>query len=153
MSWILFLSITGIILLCFEVFLPGAVMGVMGALCLVVAVILTYTLYGPGMGNMALVMLVAGSAVALLLWIRFFPRSRTGKILITRRDLADFKSAEPLEGLMGQEGKAITPLRPAGTALLGGQRIDVVAESGLIDSESPVKVVCVEGNRVVVRKN
>ena len=147
MSWILFLSITGILLLCMEVFLPGAVLGVIGAICLVVAVIITYTRFGINMGNMALLTLMIGSVVALFLWIKFFPRTRTGKIMITSRDLADSKSADSLQELMGKTGRAITPLRPAGTAQIGETRIDVVAETGLIDPENQIKVVHVAGNR------
>ena len=152
MSWILFLSITGIILLCMEVFLPGAVLGVIGAICLVAAVIITYRLYGINMGNTALLTLIIGSVVAMFLWIKFFPRTRTGKTMITSRDLADSKSADSLQELIGKTGSTITPLRPAGTAQIEERRIDVVAETGLIDPESQIKVVRVDGNRVVVRK-
>ena len=41
MSLIIFLSVVGIILFCLEMFLPGAVMGILGGLCLLAAVILT----------------------------------------------------------------------------------------------------------------
>ncbi len=152
MSWVLFLSITGILLLCMEVFLPGAVLGVIGACCLVAAVIITYTRFGINMGNMALLALMIGSVVALALWIKVFPKTRTGKIMITSRDLADSKSADSLQELMGKTGRAITPLRPAGTAQIGDSRVDVVAETGLIDPENQIKVVHVDGNRVVVRQ-
>jgi len=48
-------------------------------------------------------------------------------------------------------GVALTQLRPSGTAKIGGQRVDVVAESGLIERDTEIKVVAVEGMRVVVR--
>jgi len=152
MSWILFLSITGIILLCMEVFLPGAVLGVVGGICLLVAVIITYVLFGVDAGNAAFLALVIGSAAALFAWIKFFPRTRFGKVLITSRNLSDSKSADSHQELMGQTGRALTPLRPSGTAQIGNQRVDVVAETGLIDPESQIKVIQVDGSRVVVRK-
>jgi len=52
----------------------------------------------------------------------------------------------------GQTGKAITALRPAGTAMIGNSRVDVVTEGDFIDKNTPIKVVEVEGMRVVVRK-
>jgi membrane-bound serine protease (ClpP class) len=55
-------------------------------------------------------------------------------------------------GLVGAEGVAITPLRPAGTARIGDRRVDVVAEGALIASGEPVVVTLAEGARVVVRK-
>jgi membrane-bound serine protease (ClpP class) len=35
--------------------------------------------------------------------------------------------------------------------LIGGKRVDVVTEGGMIDPGTPLKVVAVEGMRVVVR--
>lgn len=152
MSWILFLSIVGILLVCLEVFMPGAIMGIIGALCLIAAVIVTYVLYGVTSGNLALLGLLIGSTVALILWITLFPRTRLGHVLVTQGDLADSKTSDSLSSLLGKEGQAITPLRPAGTARIEGRRVDVVAESGLIERDSKIKVVRVEGNRVMVRK-
>jgi membrane-bound serine protease (ClpP class) len=42
-------------------------------------------------------------------------------------------------------------LRPSGTANINGQRVDVVTEGGLIERGTAVKVVAVEGSRIVVR--
>ena len=54
--------------------------------------------------------------------------------------------------LIGQEGVTLTPLRPSGTALIGDERVDVVSESNFIDKNINIKVVKVEGIRVVVRE-
>jgi membrane-bound serine protease (ClpP class) len=51
----------------------------------------------------------------------------------------------------GKEGEAATDLRPAGTVVVDGKRLDVVTAGELIARGSKVKVVKVEGNRVVVR--
>jgi membrane-bound serine protease (ClpP class) len=53
--------------------------------------------------------------------------------------------------LLQQTGTAFTQLRPAGTALINGRRVDVVTEGQLIERGTPVRVVAVEGMRVVVR--
>ena len=45
----------------------------------------------------------------------------------------------------------MTPLRPSGTAVINGRRVDVVTEGGMIERNTPVKVVAIEGMRVVVR--
>jgi len=42
-------------------------------------------------------------------------------------------------------------LRPSGTAVINGKRIDVVTEGPFVERGSPIKVVEVEGARVVVR--
>ena len=53
---------------------------------------------------------------------------------------------------MGQKGVALTPLRPAGTALIDGKRYDVVSDGGFITGNTSVEVVPTEGTRVVVRE-
>lgn len=150
--WIIALSLAGIILICLELFLPGIVAGIIGILCLLTAVIITYVKHGVAAGNFAAIALFVTTAVALLVWIKIVPKTIVGKAITTDRDLADSKSADSLEMLKGKSGRAVTPLRPAGTAVIEGKRVDVVAETGLIENDSLVNVVLVEGNRVVVRR-
>jgi membrane-bound serine protease (ClpP class) len=54
--------------------------------------------------------------------------------------------------LVGQEGTALTVLRPAGKAKIHGRTIDVVSEGPFIPAESRLEVIEVSGNRVVVRQ-
>lgn len=54
--------------------------------------------------------------------------------------------------LMGQVGKAITPLVPAGKADFAGDLIDVVSDGLAVDKNAMVEVIEVAGNRVVVRE-
>jgi membrane-bound serine protease (ClpP class) len=53
--------------------------------------------------------------------------------------------------LLEKTGVAKTALRPSGTAVIDGERVDVVTEGNLIEPGTPVRVVAVEGLRVVVR--
>ena len=56
-----------------------------------------------------------------------------------------------LANLVGKSGKALTPLRPAGAALIGGHRVDIVTQGEFVPAETEIEVIFVEGNRVVVR--
>ena len=51
---------------------------------------------------------------------------------------------------VGMNGIAHTPLRPSGKATFGDHLVDVVSQGEFIEAGSPVRVVCVEGTRVVV---
>lgn len=53
--------------------------------------------------------------------------------------------------LLGKSGVAHTMLRPAGTAIIDGKKIDVVTNGEFIDPGTPLSVVDVAGNRIVVR--
>ncbi|MCA8962537.1 MAG: hypothetical protein KDC38_18555, partial [Planctomycetes bacterium] len=52
--------------------------------------------------------------------------------------------------LVGHSGRTVTPLRPAGVALIEGARYDVVSSGGFMASGAPIRVVEVSGNRIVV---
>jgi len=54
--------------------------------------------------------------------------------------------------LPNQEGVARTPLRPSGKARFEGHDYDVVAEGSFIPQGQRVRVILVQGNRIVVRE-
>ena len=53
--------------------------------------------------------------------------------------------------LVGRRGAAVSTLRPAGKARFGDRMVDVVSNGPYIPADSPVEVVSVSGNRIVVR--
>jgi membrane-bound serine protease (ClpP class) len=73
-----------------------------------------------------------------------------------RPDLADEHAPGTLSelprSLVGQEGSAMTGLRPAGKAKINGRLIDVVSDGPFIPADRRIEVVEVSGNRVVVRE-
>jgi membrane-bound serine protease (ClpP class) len=98
-------------------------------------------------------LLLIGSAWAL---IRTLPSSsrlaESGIFLPAKTTSAiGYESAEVRSDLVGKYGTAITDLRPAGTALIGDERIDVVSESEWISAGTRVKVLSAEGYRHIVR--
>lgn len=64
-----------------------------------------------------------------------------------------FESAENgISGLIDSRGMTLTKLRPAGKASIDNRSVDVVSLGEFIDRGEEVKVIAVDGNRVVVRK-
>jgi membrane-bound serine protease (ClpP class) len=151
MALVITLLVAGAILLLLETILPGMIAGIVGGCCLLAGVIMGYVEFGPAIGTwilFATVMLViAGFAV----WAKYFPESRYGRAFISKGVIGDIKADQP--ELLHQTGTAFTQLRPSGTALINGRRVDVVTEGALIEKGAPVKVVAIEGMRVVVREN
>jgi membrane-bound ClpP family serine protease len=64
--------------------------------------------------------------------------------------IAQSESLVDYEHLLGQTGATTTQLTPGGKARFGDQLIDVMADGELIETETPIIVVEVQGNRVVV---
>ena len=51
---------------------------------------------------------------------------------------------------LGDWGRSESLLRPAGRAIFGGKSVDVVSDGEYIEPDSQVKVVSIQGNRIVV---
>lgn len=81
--------------------------------------------------------------------------SSIGKNLILsaaeRSDEGYHAAPEELTTLVGKSGKALSPLRPAGVALINGQRVDIVTQGEFVKPETEIEVIKVEGSRVIVR--
>ena len=56
---------------------------------------------------------------------------------------------EKLTELGGKEGVTLTALRPAGAAEIEGRRLDVVTDGVFVEAGRPVRVISVEGARIV----
>jgi len=147
------LVLVGLVLLALEVYVPGFVLGSIGVLVFVAAVGWTYRTAGAA----AAVIVAAAEAVSgvavVVVALKYFPETRLGRKMILTKDQADARAqAVRNRELIGREGVAQSLLRPSGVAVVGGKRLDVVAESGMIERGSPIRVVAVEENRIIVRK-
>jgi membrane-bound ClpP family serine protease len=150
MALIITLLILGAILLFLETLLPGMIAGIIGCLCLMAAVILGYRDFGYQTGSLILAGVLVGLVIGTWCWLKFFPDSRLGKKFISQGSSGELGVEKP--ELLNGTGVALTQLRPSGTASINGQRVDVVTEGGLIERGTAVKVVAVEGARIVVRE-
>lgn len=134
-----------------EVFVPGGIVGLIGVMMLIYAAFIALNTIGGILGiSLALLALLIGCVMVLLV-IKVFPKSYAGRKLSLMADMRESRGAtDGLEALMDQEGVAVTVLRPSGFAEIGGQRVDVVTRSENIEAGTKIRVVEVEGNRVVV---
>src|SRR5690606_19278780 len=85
--------------------------------------------------------------------IRRLPQDRRAKHILLKQELTrdeGYVSAEARPDLIGQEGVALTDLRPAGTASIANERIDVVSEGPWIPAGTQIKVIRSEGYRHIV---
>jgi len=148
MTTIVILLIVGAVLLFLETLLPGLIAGIIGFICLIVAVVLAYQESGLA-GNIVLAIVLGGLGIGAWLWLKFFPESRMARKFVSRGAVGELGVEKP--ELLHSTGTTLTALRPSGVAQLNGQRVDVVAETGFIEPQTSIKVVAVEGSRVVVR--
>ncbi len=143
----------GLVLLLIEIFLlPGfGAAGVPGIIFMAAGVIWVMTKdWNLGLIYAGVTIGVTIPLSIIALWL--VPRTTVGKKMILESNEAGFSApSEELQDLAGKSGKAVTPLRPSGTAIIEGKRVDVVSLGEFIDKGSEIEVIEVEGYRVVVQ--
>jgi membrane-bound serine protease (ClpP class) len=149
MAMVIILLLAGAVLLLLETILPGMIAGIAGLICLGAGLILGYQEFSAGTANLITLGVVLGLVVGTLAWLRYLPESRLGRVFVSERAIGDLGTERP--ELLHQTGNAFTNLRPSGTALINGKRVDVVTEGPHVERGTPIRVVAVEGLRVVVR--
>lgn len=156
MVWlVVLLAVAGVGLIVSEIFLPGGVIGTLGVLVLIGSLVLAWKhLSGTGFVITLLVIPVAGVA-AWTFALRVLPKTRLGRgvFLSTTQEGMNVLSgsAQEYTSLIGKRGTAHSYLRPAGVAEIEGRRVDVLSEGEFVKAGTPVEVLRLEGNHLVVR--
>jgi len=157
--WIpVLLFIVGFVALFLELFVPAAGMiGAAGIICMIVGTVFGYRNFGTLIGSFFLVGALIGAPAMIIIGLKVFPKTFVGKRLIlwtSQKREAGFSSytGELYTGLMGEEGTAVTTLRPSGMAVFGDRKYSVVTTGEMIERGTEVYVVKVEGSRIVVRR-
>lgn len=154
------LMVAALVLLLLELLVfPGfGIAGILGIAALVIAVVRIF----PNDNQWAYVLGYTAIFGAVLLvglfWV--LPNSPLFKRFALTTRLDNQPGTTPLQGhnvasydyLFGKQGVASSDLRPAGIATIEGERVDVVTEGDFISNGTPITVMRVDGNRVVVRK-
>jgi len=145
--------VLGIAALLIELVVPGGIVGTVAFVLLAVAVFFGFR-HSPTAGIGALVAVAMCVPIVLLVAMRWLPHSPIGKRL-TQHSVQDpnegfVASEKGLDDLQGKTGVAATYLRPAGIAEIDGRRISVVTQGIMVQAGSAIRVIDVEGNRVVV---
>jgi membrane-bound serine protease (ClpP class) len=157
-SWIgILLVLAGLVFLLFEThILPGH--GVSAIVGLILVTIGMFLALGGTQGN-ALFSLGASMLTTIAIIIAFFlylPKSRVwAKMGQPGRQTASagYVASDDYTGFLGRVGTATTLLRPSGTAEFDGIKLPVVSEGEFISAGTPVEVIIVQGNRIVVRSS
>ena len=104
----------------------------------------------------AVYILAGGIAVAAVLFAFLGKRLPKSRFLagVTLKDRSTrergYSSQEDKSEYVGQRGRTITILRPSGTVRIGRERVDAVSHGDFIDKDTDIRVVQVEGTRVIV---
>jgi membrane-bound serine protease (ClpP class) len=131
-----------------ELLTPGLVMGVLGFLAVMGAIVYAFASGYTRTGIVLSLITIAYVPAFFLIW-----KHVAGRFFAIHGGEAGFRPSTTLTvDLVGAEGEAVSALRPSGIAVLNGKRYDVVTQGEMLDRGTPIKVIEVSGNRVVVKK-
>jgi len=159
MFYIILLLVVGIILVMMEILLPsGGLLGILSTGAIVGALVLAFR-EGTGVGFVFLGIAAVLAPAVIIIGFKIFPHTPVGRKMILKPEVetvaqrgSDGISGENCLHLLNAVGRTVTPLRPSGIAEINGQRYSVITEGQLVDKDTNVVVVCVEGNSIVVEQ-
>lgn len=148
LTTIIIIIIAGLLLLLLELIVPGGIVGTIGGITTIVGIVLMYNHYGNLYGNIALSVSLIICAVGLY----FFFRDKTWKRLALN-DSIDIKlnKKEMDYFTVGMQGETITKCLPSGKARFDDKIVEVHSLAELIDSNTPVEITKIEGNKIIVK--
>ncbi len=160
----LLLAALGLFLFALELFvIPGfGLVGILGILALLGALVMSTLGAGSHSGFVLWAVVRMGfslvTAIVLsVLFLKFLPKLPVGRKLVLSTELEatdGYASAPPSDyQWLGRIGHAHSPLRPSGIADFQGHRLDVVSDGEYIDAGEPIRVMHVDGNRIVVQRD
>jgi membrane-bound serine protease (ClpP class) len=151
-AWAVLLFVAGTGLILAEFVVPGLICGILGSVLVIASAAMAYYIYPDYLMFIILVELV-GVIIAIIAGMVILSRTRAANPLIlqtSQQANAGWVAAESDTALLGARGAVSTALRPAGTILINGKRIDAVSDGAFIDKGAVVRVIAVQGSRVVV---
>ena len=98
---------------------------------------------------------IIGGIIALYLMVKALIKTEFWKKMtlpISEKSSEGYSTSLGLEGLVNTTAIATSDLRPSGWALAGERKIFVVSEGEFIDNGDKIRILTVDGNRIVVRK-
>lgn len=150
-TWVLF--IVGIIMLVLELFVPSfGILGLLGSASLIVGVV--RAAYSTSHVALSLGVASVCALIVIIIVAIVFKKRGVWNRFILSDSLTKEKGYIPVlskDNLLGKEGISVTPLRPAGTVTIEGERVDVVTDGEFIAKNTAVCVMKVEGSRIVVK--
>ena len=140
----------GMGLIIVEVFLPG--FGLPGVAGIALGTIMAAMHFGTLTAVALLLVIIAVLAVLISWLLRSAAKGDMGKsklFLRQKDELCD--QQQDMQVFAGHEGKTLSVLRPSGIGDFDGMRLNVVTEGEFIENGTPIRIVRVEGGKIVVK--
>jgi membrane-bound ClpP family serine protease len=145
---ILALIAFGIFLIVIEIwFIPGGIVGIIGVVCMGIAIFLSFRNYGEAQGFITL--LVSGLILVAAIIYGFKTRLWDKISLNTAIESRAFEETDTLVKI-GDEGVAVSALRPIGKGEFNDQVYEIRSFGEYVNPGVKVKIVMIKENKIFV---
>lgn len=146
--------VTGLILLVIEAIVPGfGLPGISGIILVILGTILAMGSLASALMSISIAIIITATITMLL--IKYGHRSPflDNIVLSThQKDEEGYLSSFSKDEYLGKEGISVTELRPSGIIEINGERLDALSDGSYIPKEANIKVIRVEGSKIIVRR-
>jgi len=155
---IIALAVVGIAAMIIELFVPaGGIIGLVGLGSIIASIVRTFQTQGNLVGSLFLIGAFIAIPTIFILYFKHFPRTFMGRRLILSQNQSpetgySSHTEDQYKSLKGETGTAETALRPAGSIIVKGKRFSAVTDGEFLEQGVSIRIVHIEGNRIVVRK-
>ncbi len=155
--WAVLLLVGGLLLVILEFFIPSSgILGLLAALSIISGISMAFYERGPIIGMLFVGIAVVSIPLLLVGGFKILPHTPIGRQLIsespTSEDVvSDLATRRNMREMIGWIGRSTSPMLPSGSIEVEGQTLDAVSQGMAIDANMPVKIIDVQGTRIIVR--
>ncbi len=154
MITVLILLGLGIVLLAIELVVPGAIIGIVGALAMLAGVLVAFGEFGAQGGLLTLGGVIVVLSTVIYIELVWLPKSALARWFSMSTTLAG-RSQEPLADaaeVTGADAVAETVLSPSGYVRVGGRRYEAFCRDGFAEAGEVLRVVSLDNFRLIVSR-
>lgn len=153
MMLIIGLVLTALILIFFEVILPGGILGIAAAACILAATWLGFADYGLLGGASVFILSISTALVLIFAEFKLMAKTSLGKGFFLSSSVSGHSNETVGEAsVVGKEAKALTRLNPSGKVAIDGRAYDAHSQDGYIESGETVLVADRDNFKLIISK-
>ena len=153
MSTIIGLLVAAFILVFFEVILPGGILGIMAALCVILASWFAGAEYGAGIGILTFVGSAAAIGILVFIEFKLLARTSLGSAFFLKSSVTGHSNIAPAEAsITGKKGISLTRLNPSGKVAIDGKSYEAYSQDGYIEEDHSIQVVAQDNFKLIIKK-
>ncbi len=153
MTLIILLFSIGLILLAFEVMIPGGILGIAGGILLFTGCILSFVRLGTTEGIIAILITALAAFAIFFIQFKILPNTRMGKRFFLNDSIEGSSSSlkTKTRDLIGKTATSVTVLSPSGYVTIDGKQYEAFSQSGQIPVGTELEVISANSFQLTVK--